>query len=110
VNAIAVAQILKSNDPQAQRALELIPPAALSDAAPWWSAIERAGVSALHIGFTLIVAAVPIAFVITAVVHTAFNLVITRLGKVWSTLALETLVCVIGAVVLVVGLAMMGVL
>lgn len=110
VNAIAVAMLLQREDPEAQRALALIPPAALSEAAPWWSAIERAGVSALHIGFTLIVAVAPIAFLITAVAHSAFNFVITRLGKVWSIAAVEALVCVVGAAVLALGLAMMGVL
>jgi hypothetical protein len=110
VNAIAVAALLKRDDPQSRQALELIPPAALSDAAPWWSAVERAGVSALHIGFTLIVAVVPIAFVVTAVVHSAFNLITVRLNKSWSILAVEALICVTGAVVLVIGLAMMGVL
>lgn len=109
VNAIAVAQLVKRDDPEVQHALELIPPAALSDDAPWWSAIERAGVSALHIGFTLVVAAVPIAFVITAVVHSAFNLAITSLGKTWPIVAVETLVCVIGAVALLVELTLMGV-
>jgi hypothetical protein len=110
VNAVAVAVLLERDDREAQHALALIPPAALSDQAPWWSAIERAGVSALHIGFTLIVAVVPIAFVATAVAHSTFNLVITRLGKVWSILAVEALVCLIGAAVLALGLAMMGVL
>jgi hypothetical protein len=110
VNAIAVAALVKRDDPEARRALKLIPPAALSDDAPWWSAVERAGVSALHIGFTLIVAVMPIAFVITAIAHSTFNVVVTRLGKTRSILAVETLVCVTGAVFLLVGLAMMGVL
>ena len=110
VNVIAVAQLVRRDDPQAQRVLELVPPAALSDAAPWWSAIERTGVSALHIGFSLIVAALPIAFVVTAVVHSTFNLLTTRLGKTWSVAAVEVLVCVIGAATLLLGLAMMGVL
>jgi hypothetical protein len=109
VNAIAVAMLVARNDPEAQRVLDLVPPAALSDAAPWWSAIERAGVSALHIGFTMIVAVVPIAFVATAFAHSAFNLLITRLGKTWSIIAVETLVCLLGAGALLLGLAMMGV-
>jgi hypothetical protein len=110
LNSIVVAQLLSRGDPQAQRVLELVPPAAVADAAPWWSAIERAGVSALHIGFTLIVAVVPIAFVLTALIHSAFNLITTALNKRWPIVAVEGLVCLTGAATLLVGLAMMGVL
>jgi hypothetical protein len=110
VNIVALARLSASDDPKAQQALEMLPPIALSAESPWWSAIERAGVTALHIGFTLIVAVVPVAFLITAVMHSAFNLAFTRLGRNWSIAAIEAAVCAIGAVALVVGLWLAGVI
>ena len=110
VNVLAVAQLVARNDPKSQQALEMLPPIALSAQSPWWSAVERAGVTALHIGFTLIVAVVPILFLLTAVIHSAFNLGITNIAKKWSFVAIEGTVCLIGAVVLVVGLVMAGVI
>lgn len=110
VNAIAIAQLAKRTDEEARRARELLPPAMFTSSAPLWGAIERVGASALHIGFTLIVAAVPIAFIVTALIHSAFNLILTSMARSRPIYVVEGFVCGIGGVVLVVGLLMAGVI
>ncbi len=72
-NSFAIEALSRRTDPEAERARAMLPPAALSGNAPWWGVIERLWTSAVHIGFTLILAAVPALVVVTAAVHSAIN-------------------------------------
>jgi hypothetical protein len=103
-NGFAVQALARRTDPEAERARALLPPAALSGSAPWWGVAERIWTTAVHIGFTLIVAAIPAMVVVTAAVHSALNV-----GILWLVrhrgLLLTTLAGVVaGGAILVVGL------
>ena len=91
VNGFAVEALSRRTDPEAERARALLPPAALSGSAPWWGVAERFWATALHIGFTLILAAIPVLVVVTAAVHSAINVAFLWLvghrGLLLTTLA-----------------------
>ena len=72
-NGFAVEQLSRRTDPDAEAARAMLPPAALAASGPWWGVAERAWASALHIGFTLMLAAVPFLVIVTAGVHSAVN-------------------------------------
>lgn len=72
-NGFALAALADRTDPEAERARAMLPPAALADAGPWWGVVERAWASAIHIGFTLVLAAVPPLVIVTAAAHSAVN-------------------------------------
>jgi hypothetical protein len=77
-NGFAMAALAERTDPEAEQARALLPPAALSSSSPLWGVVERAWASALHIGFTLMLAAVPLLVLLTAPLHTAINV-----GVLW---------------------------
>jgi hypothetical protein len=91
VNGFAVEALSRRTDPEADQARALLPPAALSGSAPWWGVVERAWATAVHLGFTLILAAVPALVVVTAAVHSAINVAFLWLvghrGLLLTTLA-----------------------
>lgn len=72
-NGFALAVLAERTDPEAEQARAMLPPSAMSSAAPLWGVVERAWASALHIGFTLILAAAPVAVLVTAPAHTGVN-------------------------------------
>lgn len=90
-NGFAVDALSRRTDPEAERARALLPPAALSGNAPWWGVVERVWATAVHIGFTLILAAVPALVVLTAPLHSAINVaflwLVRHRGLVLTTLA-----------------------
>ena len=90
-NGFAVEALSRRTDPEADRARALLPPAALGGNAPWWGVAERTWTTAVHIGFTLIVAAVPVLVVATAAVHSALNVgflwLVRHRGLLLTTLA-----------------------
>jgi hypothetical protein len=108
INGAVIARMANRTDPEAERVRQLIPPAAFGPSAPIWAALERTGVTAFHIGMTVIVAAAPITFLINAVVHSALNLTAVRFSQRWPIWALEGLICVVGFGALVVGLFLIG--
>jgi hypothetical protein len=77
-NGFAIAALAERTDPDAEQARAMLPPAALTSTGPLWGVVERAWASALHIGFTLVLAAVPVAVLLTAPLHTAVNV-----GALW---------------------------
>lgn len=79
VNGFAIAALSSRDDPEAERARAMMPPVALTSAAPWWGVVERAWATVLHIAFAMIAAAQPALVVVTAIVHSAINLVFVRL-------------------------------
>jgi hypothetical protein len=109
INGFALAQLENRTDEEAMQAKAILPPAMLDASAPWWGVLERVFASAIHIGFTLIVAFAPIAFLLTMVVHSLFNVAIVSLVRtrpMWVPMLLGT---VVGFAVLLIGLALFGV-
>ena len=81
VNGAAMLALVGRDDPEAEQARAMLPfKEALTPSAPWWGVVERAWASALHIGFTLIIAAQPILVVVTILAHSATNLALLRLA------------------------------
>lgn len=62
----------------------------------------------MHIGFTLIVAAVPISVFINMIVHSSVNLAMVRLSQRWPVAALEAIIVVVGFCALAIGLVLIG--
>jgi hypothetical protein len=108
VNGAAIASMAQRTDPEAERVRQLLPPAAFGSSAPVWGAVERIGATALHIGFTLSVAAVPISFLVNMVVHSSVNLAMVRLSQRWPIYAIESIIVVIGFIALGAGLVLIG--
>jgi hypothetical protein len=104
VNGVAIAALADRTDPEAERVRALLPASALQSSAAAWGVAERAWASALHIGFTLIVAAAPIAFVVTAVVHSAINLGFLAAARRYAISAVSLAGVVVGGAILVIGL------
>jgi hypothetical protein len=101
-NGIALARLARRKDPEAEQARAMLPPSALSASAPLWGVVERAWASALHIGFTLVLAAVPIAVLLTAPIRSAVNV-----GALWLTERHGTLLASLAG--LAVGAAALGI-
>jgi hypothetical protein len=106
VNGIALAALAEKSDPEAERVRRLLPSAAFSPTAPFWGIAERVWASAVHLGFTLVVAAVPPMVVATAAVHSSLNLVFLELYRRLPLWAVSLLGILVGGAVLGVGLAL----
>ncbi|HSK93756.1 MAG TPA: hypothetical protein VLA76_06845 [Candidatus Angelobacter sp.] len=102
-NGFAVAALAERTDPEAERARAMLPPAALAATSPLWGVVERAWASALHIGFTLILAAVPLLVLVTAPLHTAINVGVLWLARHRGLLVVSAAGIALGATVLAAG-------
>ncbi len=71
---------------------------------PLLGAVERAGVSLLHIGFTLLLGWNPWLMLLTMPTHSATNLCAVRLIKKRSVILMETIVVAVGATAFALGL------
>jgi hypothetical protein len=68
-----------------------------------WGVVERAWASALHIGFTLILAALPLAVLVTAPVHSLVNVIALRLAQHRGMLAVSAAGIAVAAATLGIG-------
>lgn len=107
-NGLALAALAERTDPEADRARAMLPPGMLTTSGPLWGVVERAWASALHIGLTLILAAVPIAVLLTAPFHSLINV-----GALWllarrGMLAVSLAGIVVGGATLAVGFLLHG--
>lgn len=102
-NGFAVAALAERADPEAERARAMLPPAALSSSSPLWGVVERAWASALHIGFTLMLAALPLLVLVTAPLHSAINVGVLWLARRQDFLVVSTVGMVVGGAVLAAG-------
>ncbi len=111
VNGLVIASLLRRTDEQARQARALLASMGLermlSQTAPSLGVIERISASALHIGFTLLIAWQPLLVLATIPVHSATNFVALRLLR-RSAVLTEVVVALIGAVILIAGLAAFG--
>ena len=103
-NGFAVEALSRRTDPEAERARAMLPPAALGGSAPWWGVVERVWAMALHIGFTLILAAIPALVVVTAAVHSAVNVAFLWLARQRGLLVTTLAGVAVGGLALLFGL------
>jgi hypothetical protein len=108
-NGLAVSALVNRTDPEAMRIKALIPPSALTSSAAAWGVVERAWASAIHIGFTLVLSAVPIAVLVTAPVHTLVNVAFTRAVRAYPMSLAMLGGAIFGAMVLAAGWIVAGV-
>jgi hypothetical protein len=99
-----MAALAERTDADAQRARAMLPPAAFGAAAPLWGVVERAWASAVHIGFTLILAVAPWLVLVTAPVHTLTNVAFLRLARERGMLVTSLAGVVFGSALLGIGL------
>jgi hypothetical protein len=105
MSGFLLASLLGRADPEAEKAREFLQSQGLlRESGAVYGVIERIGATALHIGFTLLVAWHPLLAIVTAIVHSAVNLGTVRLAR--RSLALtEAIIVVAGIITFLLGLA-----
>jgi hypothetical protein len=108
VTGLAVRQLLLDPSSKAAEARRLLLSMGwlqyVQSLVPLLGAVERVGVSLLHIGFTLLLGWNPLLVLVTMPAHSATNLGAVRLMKRGSVLLMETIVVVVGAAAFAFGL------
>jgi hypothetical protein len=108
VTALVVRRLLLDTSAKAAQARRLLVSIGwlqyVQSLVPVLGAIERAGVSLLHIGFTLLLGWNPLLVLVTMPAHSSTNLVAVRLMKQRSVILMDTIVVVVGAVAFALGL------
>jgi hypothetical protein len=104
MSGVLLASLLGRTDAEAEKAREFLQSQGLlRESGAVYGVIERIGATALHIGYTLLVAWHPLIAVVTAIMHSAVNLVTVRLAR--HSLALtEAIIVVAGIVTFLLGL------
>jgi hypothetical protein len=98
--------LVKRTDPEAVQARQMLEQQGMiRETGPWLGVIERIAATALHIGFTFIVAWNLWLAIVTAVVHSAVNLGTVQAFKRWP-LATELALLTVGIVTFLVGYAL----
>jgi hypothetical protein len=105
-NGFAMAALAARTDPEAERARAMLPPSAFAASAPWWGVVERVWASALHIGFTLMLAAAPLLWLVTVPLHTLTNVAFVRLSQRRPMVVVSGLGLLFGAMILAGGLGL----
>lgn len=105
-NGFALAALEARTDYEANQIKSMLPPSAFSASAPLWGVVERAWASAVHIGFTLIVAALPVAVAVTAIVHTLTNVAFLALMRRAGMVTMNVAGAAFGAALVFIGFAM----
>jgi hypothetical protein len=98
--------LVKRTDPEAVQARQMLEQQGMiKETGPWLGVIERIAATALHIGFTFIVAWNVWLAIVTAVVHSAANLGTVRAFKKWP-LATELALLATGIATFLIGYAL----
>ena len=107
VTAVIMSGLLRADDDRARNVRQALRVMGVLDASPAAGVLERASSTALHVGFTLLLAWLPWLAVLTAPAHSGVNLAATRLAP--HSLALtQALVAVVGAAALASGILVLG--
>jgi uncharacterized membrane protein YhfC len=108
VNAFVLVHLLQRDDERARAAREQIERLGLPlDASPAWGILERISATALHVGFTLLVARSPYFVLVTIPLHSAVNLLASR--HVRRLVLMESMLGAVATAVLAAGLWAAGV-
>lgn len=79
VTGFITLSLMRRTDPEAMEARKLLEAQGMiRETGPWLGIVERIGATALHIGFTFIVAWRPVAAIGTAILHSATNMTLIR--------------------------------
>jgi hypothetical protein len=108
VQGLALSRLMERDDPEAARIRALIPAppeTLMTPAAPWLGIVERIWASALHLGFTVILAAEPLLVLLTIPAHSATNLGLLEATKRWSLGRVQVLGFAWAAVVVLAAIA-----
>jgi hypothetical protein len=104
VEAFVLLRILRRDDQQAREVWQDLRESGIPlDASPLYGALERVSATALHVGFSLLVAASPWLVLVTIPVHSAVNLLALRYAR--RLIATQLALLAVGSVVLGLGLA-----
>ena len=108
MTGLALGTLLTRDDEEARRVREVLPPppGGFSPSSAWWGVWERVWASALHIGFTLIIAAQPLLVLVTIPLHSAVNLLSLRFLSRWGMARMELLGALAAAVVVAVAVVL----
>ncbi len=107
LNALVLARLLARDDEKGRRVREqLAQQGRLPGGAPILGALERVSATALHVGFTLVLAVEPWLVVVTAAVHSGTNVMALRWRR--SPLRTEAVITAMGTVVFLGGLFLFG--
>ena len=112
VNGFLIASLLKRTDDEALQAKEVMEKMGLLRAGtkPLYGVVERLAVTALHIGFTLLLAFQPLLVLITIPVHSFINYAfITMLRRRVPITIIMLLLLALGFIAYALGLAAMGI-
>ena len=100
--------LVKRTDPEAMEARAMLESQGMiRETGPWLGIVERIGASALHIGFTLIIAWSAIWTIVTMIIHSAVNLSLIQTFKRWPLLT-ELALLVVGIGVFSIGVTVLG--
>jgi hypothetical protein len=106
VSTLVTPMLLARDDDKARQAREVLAAqGGLSATSPVYGIVERVSATGIHLGCTLLVAAQPWLAVITAIAHTATNLISMRLMR-RSVLTTEVFIAAVGIVLLAAGLVL----
>ena len=106
VTGFITLSLLRRTDPEAMQARQILEAQGMiRETGPWLGIVERIGATALHIGFTFIVAWSLWAAIGTAILHSAANLTLIRSFK-RNPVATELALLVAGLAVFAVGVAL----
>jgi hypothetical protein len=104
VNGFTVIHLLNQDDDKSREArAHMEAQGLLMENGPYWGILERASATAMHVGFTLLIAAAAWLTPVMMVVHSAANLSITRFAR-RSALLAEGILAIMGLAVLFTGL------
>ncbi|TVY08484.1 YhfC family glutamic-type intramembrane protease [Paenibacillus cremeus] len=103
VNIIVILSLAHRTDEKAVQAKEMLRMQGQLNTSPLWGVIERIFASALHIGFTLLVAHYPWLVVLFIPLHSIVNLTALKLAKK-SIVQTELMIAIVGTAILVLGL------
>jgi hypothetical protein len=100
--------LMKRTDPEALKAREMLEAQGMiKETGPWLGVVERIAATALHIGFTFIVAWNLWLAIVTAVVHSATNLAMIRLFRT-RPIATELALLILGLAMFFLGYGLLG--
>jgi hypothetical protein len=106
VSTLVTPTLLARDDDKARQARQVLAAqGGLSATSPVYGIVERVSATGIHLGCTLLVAAQPWLAVITAIAHTATNLISMRLMR-RSVLTTEVFIAAVGIVLLAAGLVL----
>ena len=108
INTIAIANFMTRDDPKALKVQTLLRERGmLTTCAPGWAVTERCSATAMHVGFTLLLFALPWWVLGTIVIHSSANMIAVRYGK-RSVVLTELAIAVLSVGILLCGMAANG--